>query len=122
MEIEISHGELLDKVSILEIKMSKIKNPDKLKSIEYEFSILNKHALNLFVKNGREIKSLYLELVKINSTLWDLENKVRSLTTSDEEFIKSSTLIFKNNEIRNIIKEIINKVSSSKFRDIKEYQ
>jgi hypothetical protein len=71
MKIEISNGELLDKISILELKMLNITDEDKLVNINNEFQELNPFVHDLFDKYGPEIQLLYLELSKINGQLWD---------------------------------------------------
>jgi|TARA_R110000851_G_scaffold3209_2_gene13057 hypothetical protein len=122
MKVEISNGELLDKVSILEIKKLNMTNADNLANVEAEFLKLNPGVIDLFTKNGKEIKVLYLELAKVNRILWDLENKVRSKGLNDKEFRKSSRMIFKYNEVRNQLKNDINIISGSDFKDVKEYR
>ena len=122
MKVEISNGELLDRVSILEIKKLNMINPDNLANVEVEFLKLNQGVIDLFTKNGKEIKVLYLELAKVNRILWDLENKVRAKGLSDKEFRKSSRMIFKYNEVRNQLKNDINIISGSDFKDVKEYR
>jgi len=122
MKVEISNGELLDKMSILEIKKLNMTNADNLANVEAEFLKLNPGVIDLFTKNGKEIKVLYLELAKVNRILWDLENKVRAKGLSDKEFRKSSRMIFKYNEVRNQLKNDINIISGSDFKDVKEYR
>ena len=122
MKVEISNGELLDKVSILEIKKLNMTNADNLANVEAEFLKLNPGVIDLFTKNGKEIKVLYLELAKVNRILWHLENKGRSKGLNDKEFRKSSRMIFKYNEVRNQLKNDINIISGSDFKDVKEYR
>ena len=122
MKVEISNGELLDRMSILEIKKLNMTNADNLANVEAEFLKLNPGVINLFTKNGKEIKVLYLELAKVNRILWDLENKVRDKSISDKEFRKSSRMIFTYNEVRNQLKNDINIISGSNFKDVKEYR
>jgi hypothetical protein len=122
MKIEISHGELLDRISILEIKKLNMTNPENIANVEKEFLTLNPGVVNLFTKNGREVKVLFLELSKVNRILWELENKVRDNNISDKEFRKSSRMIFEYNEVRHQLKNDINIITDSKFKDIKEYR
>lgn len=122
MKIEISNGEVLDRISILEIKKLNMKDAANLAHIELEFQSLNPYVVELFTKNGQEIKLLFLELSKVNNILWKLENIVRDKKMSDKEFRNSSKRIFKYNEVRNQLKNDINIISSSQFRDIKEYR
>ena len=122
MKIEVSNGELLDRISILEIKKLNMQNADNLANIEKEFLSINPGVVDLFTKNGKEIKVIFLELSKVNRILWDLENKVRDKSITDKEFRKSSRMIFEYNEVRNQLKNDINIISGSSFKDIKEYR
>jgi hypothetical protein len=122
MKIEVSHGELLDRISILEIKKLNMTNPENLANVELEFQTLNPGVVDLFTKNGKEIKVLFLELSKVNRMLWDLENRVRNKSITDKEFRKASLMIFEYNEVRNQLKNDINIISGSNFKDIKEYK
>ena len=109
MKIEVSNGELLDRISILEIKKLNMQDPENLANVELEFLTLNPGVVDLFTKNGKEIKVLFLELSKVNRMLWDLENRVRDKSITDKEFRKASLLIFEYNEVRNQLKNDINK-------------
>tara|TARA_B100000768_G_C11235347_1_gene356987 strand:+ start:467 stop:835 length:369 start_codon:yes stop_codon:yes gene_type:complete len=122
MKVEISNGELLDKISILEIKKLNMTNAENIANVEKEFLLLNPGVIDLFTKNGKEIKVLFLELAKVNRILWDLENQVRDKDISDKEFRKSSRMIFRYNEVRNQLKNDINIISGSEFKDVKEYR
>jgi hypothetical protein len=122
MKVEISNGELLDKISILEIKKLNMQDPENLANVEKEFLTLNPGVIDIFSKNGKEIKVLFLELSKVNRILWELENSVRDKSISDKEFRKSSRMIFKYNEVRNQLKNDINIISGSEFKDTKEYR
>ncbi len=87
MKIEVSHGELLDRISILEIKKLNMTNPENLANIELEFQTLNPGVVDLFTKNGKEVKLLFLELSKVNRMLWDLktELEIKALQTKNLE-------------------------------------
>jgi len=122
MKIEVSNGELLDRISILEIKKLNMTNAENIANVEKEFLLLNPGVIDLFTKNGKEIKVLFLELAKVNRILWDLENQVRDKDISDKEFRKSSRMIFRYNEVRNQLKNDINIISGSEFKDVKEYR
>ena len=82
--VEVSIGELLDKISILEIKQDKIKNPEKLKFISNEYSIL-KDQLEKNVKSDDKLNDLYKSLKQINSKLWDIEDDKRKCE-KDKDF------------------------------------
>ena len=121
--IEVSVGELLDKISILEIKQEKIKDPDKLKFIKYEYSIL-KEQLNTNVKSTGEINDLYKSLKEINSKLWVIEDDKRLCEKEkkfDEKFIKLSRDVHFLNDKRAKIKLEINTLMNSNIKEIKEY-
>ena len=121
--VEVSVGELLDKISILEIKQEKIKDPDKLKFIKYEYSIL-KEQLNTNVKSTGEINDLYKSLKEINSKLWVIEDDKRLCEKEkkfDEKFIKLSRDVHFLNDKRAKIKSEINTLMNSNIKEIKEY-
>ena len=122
MNIKISNGELLDRISILEIKKLNMQDPENLANVELEFLTLNPGVVDLFTKNGKEVRVLFLELSKVNRILWDLENRVRDKKIKDKDFITSSRLIFEYNEVRNQLKNDINIITGSEFKDIKEYR
>tara|TARA_R100000781_G_scaffold1292_1_gene2090 strand:+ start:1576 stop:1944 length:369 start_codon:yes stop_codon:yes gene_type:complete len=122
MKIEISNGEILDRISILEIKKLNMQDADNLANVEKEFQLLNPGVVDIFTKNGSEIQALFLELSKVNNILWELENRVREKKINDKEFRKASKMIFKYNEIRNQLKNDINIITGSKFKNVKEYR
>ena len=121
MNIKISNGELLDRISILELKKLRMKDPANLAIVEKEFLTLNKKCIILFTKNDSTLQVLYLELARINGALWDLENEVRSGNLTDKEFIVASKQIFKLNQKRNEFKNDINLVTGSEEFEAKEY-
>ena len=121
--VEVSIGELLDKISILEIKSEKIKDPDKLNFIIDEYKIL-KIQLNNNIKNYNEIESLYISLKEINSKLWVIEDDKRLCEKNSEfgeKFIKLSRDVHFLNDERAKIKLEINNRTGSKIKEIKEY-
>ena len=120
---EISVGELLDKISILEIKLEKIKDQAKLKFISDEHSIL-KDQLNKNVKSDDELDKLFQSLKSINSKLWVIEDDKRQCEKDKdfgEKFIKLSRDIHVLNDDRAKIKLSINEHTGSKIKEIKEY-
>tara|TARA_B100000401_G_scaffold418792_1_gene342924 strand:- start:326 stop:715 length:390 start_codon:yes stop_codon:yes gene_type:complete len=121
--VEISIGELLDKISILEIKKDKIKDPDKLKFISDEHSVL-KEQLNKNVKSDDKLNKLFQSLKNINSKLWVIEDAKR-LCEKDkdftEKFVKLSRDVHFLNDDRAKIKLEINEHTGSKIKEIKEY-
>ena len=121
--VEVSVGELLDKISILEIKSEKIKDPEKLKFINDEYKIL-KDQLNSNIKDYSEIESLYNSLKEINLKLWVIEDDKRLCEKNSdfgEKFIKLSRDVHFLNDERSKIKLEINNKTGSKIREIKEY-
>tara|TARA_B000000565_G_scaffold206107_1_gene159505 strand:+ start:165 stop:554 length:390 start_codon:yes stop_codon:yes gene_type:complete len=121
--IEVSIGELLDKISILEIKLQKIKNPEKLRFIKDEYSIL-KDQLEKKIESSGELNELYKSLKEINSKLWVIEDEKRLCEKEkkfDEKFIKLSREVHFLNDDRAKIKLEINNLTNSKIKEIKEY-
>mgnify|MGYP006263470831 FL=1 len=121
--IEVSIGELLDKISILEIKLQKIKNPEKLSFIKDEYSIL-KDQLEKKIESSGELNELYKSLKEINSKLWVIEDEKRLCEKEkefDEKFIKLSREVHFLNDDRAKIKLEINNLTNSKIKEIKEY-
>ena len=120
-KIKISNGELLDRISILELKKLKVEDPAKLAVIDREFYELNPKVVSLFTKNDSSLQVLYLELARINVKLWDLENEVIKNNIRDKQFVLASKKIFKYNQIRNDIKNDINMITGSDYLEVKEY-
>jgi len=121
--IEVSIGELLDKISILEIKQEKIKDPEKLKFINNEYSIL-KNQLKKNVKSDDKLNKMYLSLKEINSKLWVIEDDKRDCEKNKdfgEKFIKLSRDVHFLNDDRAQIKLEINNHTGSIIKEIKEY-
>ena len=120
-KIKISNGELLDRISILELKMLRIEDPSKSAAIKREFYELNPKCVSLFTKNDSSLQVLYLELARINGEFWDLENEVRKSNIRDKQFILASKKIFKLNQTRNDIKNDINMITGSDYLEVKQY-
>ena len=121
--VEVSIGELLDKISILEIKQEKIKDPAKLKFISDEHSIL-KEQLDKNVNSDDKLNNLFQSLKDINSKLWVIEDDKRQCEKDKdftEKFIKLSRDVHFLNDDRAKIKLEINHHSGSKIKEIKEY-
>ena len=121
--VEVSVGELLDKISILEIKQEKIKDPEKLKFINTEHNIL-KDQLNNNVKSDEKIEKLFQSLKDINAKLWVIEDDKRQCEKEkdfSEKFIKLSRDVHFLNDNRAKIKLEINNLTGSKIKEIKEY-
>ena len=121
--VEVSVGELLDKISILEIKQEKIKDPEKLKFINDEHSIL-KDQLDNNVKSDEKLNTLFQSLKDINAKLWVIEDDKRQYEKEKdftEKFIKVSRDVHFLNDDRAKIKLEINNLTGSKIKEIKEY-
>ena len=121
--VEVSVGELLDKISILEIKKEKIKDSVKLKFINEEHSIL-KDQLNNNVKSDQKLNELFESLKQINAKLWVIEDDKRQCEKEKnftEDFIKLSRDVHFLNDDRAKIKLEINNHTGSKIKEIKEY-
>ena len=120
---EISAGELLDKITILEIKIDKIKNEDDKKEVLKEYKSLKKIQEDN-IEFNKEIKKLYNDLKQTNSKLWEIEDKLRIFEKEkkfDKEFIKLARGVYFNNDDRSKIKLKINKLLKSNIREIKQY-
>ena len=121
--MEVSVGELLDKISILEIKKVKIKDPKKLEFINDEYNIL-KSQLDQNVKSGEKLDNLFQSLKEINSKLWVIEDEKRMCEKNSdfgEKFVKLSRDVHFLNDERAKIKLLINDQSGSKIKEVKQY-
>ena len=121
--VEVSVGELLDKISILEIKKEKIKDPEKLEYIRDELSLLREEFKNN-IKSDSKIHKLYQSLKIINARLWTIEDDKRKCEKEKdftENFIKLSRDVHILNDDRAKIKLEINNYTGSKIKEIKEY-
>ena len=121
--VEVSVGELLDKISILEIKKEKIKDPEKLKFINDEYEVL-KNQLNQNVKSDEKLNDLFNSLKDINSKLWVIEDDKRLCEKNSdfgEKFIKLSRDVHFLNDDRAKIKLEMNNHTGSSIKEIKEY-
>ena len=120
---EISAGELLDKISILEIKLEKIKDKNSLDEIDKEYKIL-KNAQNSNIEITDKIEKLFKEIKEVNTNLWDIEDKLR-ICEKNKDFRKNFTelarKVYLNNDKRSKIKLQINKILGSNIREIKQY-
>ena len=121
--VEVSVGELLDKISILEIKKVKIKDPKKLEFINDEYNIL-KDQFDKNVKSGEKLDNLFQSLKEINSKLWVIEDEKRMCEKNSdfgEKFVKLSRDVHFLNDERAKIKLSINDYSGSKIKEVKQY-
>jgi len=121
--VEVSFGELLDRISILEIKKEKISNPESIKFIEKEYLIL-KDQLNKNIKSDKKLEEFFNNLKKTNLKLWSIEDDKRMCEKNSdfgEKFIELSREIHFLNDNRSKVKLEINKYTGSQIREIKQY-
>ena len=125
MLVEVSNGELLDKISILEIKLLTIKDKNKLINIQNEFDALNPLVVELFEKSDGQLQNHYLELAKINGELWDIEDWIRDCEREkrfDKEFVELARSVYITNDKRCEVKKLINILTSSGLVEEKSYK
>jgi len=121
MKVEVSNGELVDKVSILQIKLNKIKSVEKLKNVKTEFYILLEEMKKLGIDENTEE---YKDLIKVNINLWEIEDKIRVKELKkefDEEFIELARSVYFQNDKRFELKKKINAATNSSLFEEKEY-
>jgi len=120
---EISVGELFDKMSILEIKLEKIKNDESRKEIDREYQML-KELQKSKIEMTDKIETLFKDIKKVNSNLWNIEDKLRICEKNkdfSQDFIELARSVYFNNDKRSKIKSEINKISGSDIKEIKQY-
>lgn len=120
MKINVSNGEIVDKLTILEIKSLKIQDEDKQKNIQQELTAIRQIAQSIL----KSCYPQYQELRKINETLWDIEDRLRLLEKKKSfgpEFIELARNVYKNNDQRARLKKAINLASGSEFMEEKSY-
>ena len=120
---EISAGELLDKMSILEIKLEKIKDKTDQKEINKEYKIL-KEAQDSNIETTEKLKALFNDIKEINLNLWDIEDRLRICEKNKDfgqSFIELARHVYVNNDKRSKIKSEINKILGSNIKEIKQY-
>ena len=121
---EISAGELVDKITILEIKKAKISNKKKLEDVNKELESLNQ-TFKKFIPNDSVIKNHMDQLKNINSKLWDIEDGKRELEKKQdfsEKFVELARSVYKFNDQRAKIKSEINKTLGSNIKEVKSYK
>ena len=122
--VEVSVGELLDKISILEIKKAKITNKDKLTEIEKESLSLNQ-TMKKFIPNNEKILLFQNDLKDINLKLWEIEDAKRAAEKNQdfgEKFISLARKVYKLNDERAKIKLSINNILGSNIKEVKSYE
>jgi hypothetical protein len=125
MKIEISTGELIDKLSILEIKLTNIKDSKKSTNVYKELETLNPYFQDLLDEYGEDIKTFYLKISQINKMLWDIEDALREKEASeefDEEFVELARSVYITNDQRAAVKKEINLFTNSELVEEKSYK
>ena len=121
MKIEVAHGEIIDKLTIIEIKLNRIKDKNKLLNIQKEYEDLNKAASRILKKTD----PLYQKLFEVNSKLWDIEDLCREFERKKDfgkEFIHTVRQVYLNNDERSRIKNEINLKTGSSLVEEKSYE
>ena len=122
ISVPVSVGELIDKLSILHVKQTKISNQEKLSYINKEFELL--YNMSSYHLNDIEISKLYHELVEVNSKLWEIEDGLRILESKsifNEVFVQLARKVYFTNDERFSLKNKINDLTNSEVREQKEY-
>jgi len=125
MKVEVSNGELLDKLTILELKLSNISDVKKLTNIQKEHDELNPLAGQLFDSYGEELNNLYKQLAEINSELWTIEDDIRECERNKDfgsDFVSLARAVYFTNDKRSEIKKSINLLTGSGFVEEKSYE
>ena len=125
MKVEVSNGELLDKLSILELKLKNIKDNKKLINIKNEHVGLSPLCNNLFDNYGNELRSLYVKLTEINAELWNIEDDIRECERNKDfgdEFVRLARAVYFTNDKRSDVKKSINLLTQSGFIEEKSYE
>ena len=120
---EISVGELLDKISILEIKLEMVRDKNNLQEVNKEYKAL-KESQSLGIEYIEEIQILFKEIKKVNLILWKIEDEIRNCEKNKDfgqSFIKLARSVYLNNDKRAKIKAEINKILGSNIKEIKQY-
>ena len=124
MKIEVSNGELFDKLTILEIKLSKIIDKDKLDNLMVEWEYINSQAISYYQIYGNKLTSIVDKLDDFNNELWWVEDQIRLCEKQegfDKEFVELARSVYKLNDERHAIKKDIDKLTNSKFSEEKSY-
>lgn len=125
MKVEVSNGELLDKLTILELKLSNISDQEKLLNISKEHNELNPLGNKLFNRYGDALKALYFELSKINAELWKIEDDIRECEKNKDfgdAFVSLARAVYFTNDKRSEVKKSINLLTDSGFAEEKSYK
>jgi hypothetical protein len=127
MKIEVSNGEIIDKYTILEIKLSEIKDAKKLINIQNEYDVLTPDVANIYegVKDKVQLKKLQNDLLEVNKKLWKIEDDIRECERANdfgETFIKLARAVYYTNDDRSDVKKEINEYTGSDLVEEKSYE
>lgn len=121
--IPVSVGELIDKLSILQVKKGKVKNQEKLLFIEKEYDLLYEKSFDYL--QSEEILSTFKELIDVNLKLWEVEDKLRLIENDknfDSHFIELARAVYYTNDERFRLKDKINNLTNSEIKEQKDYK
>ena len=125
MKVEVSNGELMDKLSILELKLKNITDSKKLINIKVEFNELNPLVQKLFKKYNPAVYKLYIKLAEINGKLWVIEDEIRQCEKDKNfgsKFVKLARDVYFTNDVRSELKKEINILTNSGLIEEKSYE
>lgn len=120
MKIDVSNGEIADKLTIIELKLERISDPEKVSNLEKEHLILEKAAARFIKKSD----PLYRDLYRVNAELWDIEDRIRDLERKKDfgpDFIETARAVYFKNDLRSAIKRQINISTGSGLVEEKSY-
>jgi len=121
MKIEVSNGEITDKLTIIEIKLARISDPVKQENLRKEYEILNEAVISIIHKDH----PLYIDLYTINNQLWDIEDHIRDLERQKDfgdDFIQTARSVYFINDKRSDVKRKINELTGSNLTEEKSYE
>ena len=125
MKVEVSNGELMDKLSILELKLKNITDPKKLINIKVEFNELNPLVQKIFKKYNPAVNKLYIKLAEINGKLWVIEDEIRHCEKDKNfgtKFVELARDVYFTNDVRSELKKEINILTNSGVIEEKSYE
>jgi len=121
MKIEVSNGEIVDKLTIIQIKLDRISDEKKLANLRKEYDVLNSAVAGIIEKTD----PLYIKLYEINCKLWDIEDNIREMEKEkrfDGEFVETARSVYFTNDIRSEVKKQINTQTGSTLTEEKSYE
>jgi hypothetical protein len=122
ISIPVSIGEMIDKLSILQVKKTKVLDEEKLILINKEFELLYNFSLSYF--NNPEVELIYTKLISVNTNLWDIEDNLRVMEKEkkfNDDFIELARKVYFTNDERFRLKNEINMFTNSEIREVKDY-